>query len=366
MPAFYKKYLLPGFVFQSVVIGGGYGTGRELVEFFLTQGPAGGYFAMLLAAGIWGIVLAFGFELARAGRHYDYRTFLNALLGKGWIVFEFLYVVSVILTTAVVGSASGELLHEVLGSPRIVGTIIMVLLVAFLTYWGSGLIERVFSVWSLTLYGVYIILIVLAFGAFQETIIRNVTFWEEDSAWFLGGIKYAAYNLAALPAVLFAVRHIETRREAVGAGFLGGAIAMFPALLVYTAFLGHYPAIVEEAIPANFLLGSLGFPTFQLIFQFILFGTFIETGTGMIHGFNERIAAALRERGKLMSHQHRLVVAAVVLVVSIWLADRFGLIALVSQGYGLITWGFWIFFLIPILVAGSRKILPELFQNRTG
>ena len=35
-------YLLPGFIFQSVVIAGGYGTGRELVEFFLTQGPLGG------------------------------------------------------------------------------------------------------------------------------------------------------------------------------------------------------------------------------------------------------------------------------------------------------------------------------------
>ena len=31
----FKKYFLPGFVFQSMVIGGGYGTGRELVEFFL-------------------------------------------------------------------------------------------------------------------------------------------------------------------------------------------------------------------------------------------------------------------------------------------------------------------------------------------
>ena len=39
---FFRKYLLPGFVFQSIVIGGGYGTGRELVEFFLKFGPLGG------------------------------------------------------------------------------------------------------------------------------------------------------------------------------------------------------------------------------------------------------------------------------------------------------------------------------------
>ena len=81
MLTLYKKYLLPGFVFQSIVIGGGYGTGRELVEFFLTQGPAGGYVAMLLSTAIWGVILALGFELARMGGHYDYRTFPPCVAG---------------------------------------------------------------------------------------------------------------------------------------------------------------------------------------------------------------------------------------------------------------------------------------------
>src|SRR5690606_16491620 len=77
----YKAYLLPGFVFQSIVIGGGYGTGRELVEFFLREGPAPGYLGMVTAMLIWGLILALGFELARVGRNYDYRTFSKALLG---------------------------------------------------------------------------------------------------------------------------------------------------------------------------------------------------------------------------------------------------------------------------------------------
>ena len=33
----YKKYLLPGFIAQSVLIAGGYGTGRELVEYFVIR-----------------------------------------------------------------------------------------------------------------------------------------------------------------------------------------------------------------------------------------------------------------------------------------------------------------------------------------
>ena len=55
----FRRYFLPGFLFQSVVIAGGYGTGREIVEFFLTYGPTGGLMGMLLVSMvIWGLVNA--------------------------------------------------------------------------------------------------------------------------------------------------------------------------------------------------------------------------------------------------------------------------------------------------------------------
>jgi uncharacterized membrane protein YkvI len=50
-------HMATGFVLQSVIIGGGYATGRELVEFFLSSGPVGGLLGML-AATIISIVCA--------------------------------------------------------------------------------------------------------------------------------------------------------------------------------------------------------------------------------------------------------------------------------------------------------------------
>ena len=47
--SFYQKYLLPGLVFQGIVIGGGYATGRELAEFFMPHGFLGGLLSMLVA-----------------------------------------------------------------------------------------------------------------------------------------------------------------------------------------------------------------------------------------------------------------------------------------------------------------------------
>ena len=53
--SWFQRFLLPGFAFKAVVIGGGYATGRELAEFFLPSGPRGGLAGMLLAMllGIW-------------------------------------------------------------------------------------------------------------------------------------------------------------------------------------------------------------------------------------------------------------------------------------------------------------------------
>lgn len=55
-PSRFQRFLLPGLAFKSVVIGGGYATGRELAEFFLPSGPNGGMMGMLLTMAIWSVV----------------------------------------------------------------------------------------------------------------------------------------------------------------------------------------------------------------------------------------------------------------------------------------------------------------------
>jgi uncharacterized membrane protein YkvI len=142
---FFQKYLLPGFIFQSLIIGGGYGTGRELVEFFLTAGPVAGLVNMGVATIIWSIVLAICFELARRERHYEYRSFIQGLLGKAWISYEVLYLIGLILVISVMGSASGEIIHEMFGISNLMGIILMMTLVGLIVFFGTTLIERLLS-----------------------------------------------------------------------------------------------------------------------------------------------------------------------------------------------------------------------------
>ena len=83
MSSRFQRFLLPGFAFKAVVIGGGYATGRELAEFFLPSGPWGGITAMLLATLIWSGVCVATFLFARATGARDYQSFVRALLGPG-------------------------------------------------------------------------------------------------------------------------------------------------------------------------------------------------------------------------------------------------------------------------------------------
>jgi uncharacterized membrane protein YkvI len=361
---FFRKYLLPGFVFQSVVIAGGYGTGRELVEFFLTFGPVGGLLAMLLVSTvIWSAVCAASYEFARIFNSYDYRSFFTHLLGRGWFLFEICYFALLAIVLGVIAAAAGSMLEETFALPYAVGVLGIMGAVGFLVFRGSTTIAKVLAAWSFVLYAVYILLFVWSVVEFGPEIRAAFASAAVPSGWIVGGIRYAAYNLAVIPAVFFALRDIETRREAVTAGLLTGPIGIIPALLFFIAMSAHYPAILERSVPANFVLEALGSRTLQLTYQIVLFGTLIETGTGLIHAVNERIAGVYREKGREMPRVLRPLTALALLVAGAGLAS-FGLIGLIARGYGTLTWCFLVVFVIPILTWGIYLIRSRPAEAR--
>ncbi|HEX9728687.1 MAG TPA: hypothetical protein VGA37_09295 [Gemmatimonadales bacterium] len=351
-----KKWVLPGLVFQSVVIAGGYGTGREIAEFFLSRGPLGGLLAMVLVSTvIWSAVNMASFEFARVFRRYDYRTFFKTLLGPAWVSFEVLYVIQLVIVLAVIAAAAGTMLRETFNLPYAVGVVGITAAVGFLVFRGSETIERVLTGWSVVLYGTYLVFFVWGFSRFGAAIADALSQPIAGAGWIVGGVQYAGYNLAVVPAVLFAVRHAETRRDALIAGALSGPIAIIPGVLFYLVMVGQYPAVVGQAVPANFLLAALGSRGLTIVFQVVLFGTLIETGAGMIHAVNERLASAYRDRGRDLPRFLRPVAAVGLLALAAGLS-RFGLIDLIAKGYGTLTWAFIAVFVIPVLTWGVWKI----------
>ncbi|MCF8473634.1 MAG: hypothetical protein K9G26_02975 [Emcibacter sp.] len=353
----YQKYILPGLVFQGVVIGGGYATGRELSEFFLPHGPIGGLLAMGISVLIWSAVMAVSFELCRMSQSYDYKTFFKNLIGRFWVLFEIFLVLLMIIVISVIGAAAGEIVQNLFSTSPLVGTIGLLVAIGILAFFGSHIIEQFMGTWSILLYLCYFTLVVLCLYSFGDDIRANYEGATVASGWAYDGFRYAGYNLATVPVILFSLTHITKRHEAISAGLIAGFIGMSPALFLFVAMMGKYPEIGQAAIPSTELLSYLELPWFTVIFQVVLLGTLVQTGVGLVHSINERIAATLHERGREMPKIMRPTTAVALLLVALVLASKFGLVDLIANGYGLLTFGFLAVFVVPVLTIGTVRII---------
>lgn len=341
---------------QSVIIGGGYATGRELVEFFLASGPVGGLLGMLAATIMFSLVSALCFELARLTQSYNYRSFFHQLLGKGWFLFELAYFALGLLVLAVVGAAAGELTSAHLGMDANVITVVFMALVGLLVFWGTAMIEKALAWWAFLLYVTYATLVACYLWMYGGDLLTNLSSSPIDSEWLAKGVRYVGYNIAVIPVILFCVKHMTSRRDAFTAGALAGPLVMAPAILFYLAMAAAYPAILGAAVPADFLMRGLAMPWLMVIFYIVVFGTLVATGTAFIHAVNERIDEVYREKQQTMPHWLRGAVAIGALLTAVVLAGKFGLIDLIAQGYGTLTWVFIAVFVLPLCTVGVWKI----------
>jgi uncharacterized membrane protein YkvI len=353
---FLRKYLIPGAVYQSVLVGGGYGTGREIVEYFTRFGAGGGILGLVVTVVCWAVVLAATWEFARVFRVYDYRTFFQRLLGRGWILFEVLFILMFLLVLAVVASAAGEILQTRFGIPYAVGILAMLILVGVLTFFGREIITRSLVLWTFFLYGMFLFYFVASFRASGDAMAAQLGSWEVVSGWGVSGFQYAMYNLFIIPAILFSTRALETRREVVLSATAAAFICALPALMFHVSFLGDHPAILVQEIPVFYVITSLGIGSLLLVYLIALFGTFIETGAGLIQGSVERVDGYLAEtRGTTLTPLARAALAVVGIGLSAGLATL-GIIRLIAQGYGTIAWGFFAVYVVPVVTIGVWKL----------
>ena len=356
-PSRFQRYLLPGFAFKAVVIGGGYATGRELAEFFLPSGAWGGLAAIALSTVIFSLCCIVTFLFARQVGARDYVTFFKQLLGPGWVLFEGAYVLFIVLILAVYGAAAGAIGAAVFGVDAFWGTLALGLSIAAIVTFGNVSVERMFAWVSYLLYAVYALFVVLAFGRFGPAI--QAAFANETAAgsWAAGGTVYASYNLIGAVVVLPVMRHLTSNRDAVVAGLLAGPLAMLPAALFFTCMVAFLPGIASATLPSDYMLQRLDLPLFHLLFQLMIFSALLESGASSVHAINERIARAVRiRRNAELGRRMRLAISVALLLFCMVLADRFGLVALIANGYRALAYILLAVFIVPLLTLGVWRL----------
>jgi uncharacterized membrane protein YkvI len=129
-------------------------------------------------------------------------------------------------------------------------------------------------------------------------------------------------------------------------------------MLFFICMIAYYPEIQSQALPSDFLLGKLGIPAFRWVFQAMIFAALLESGTGGVHAINERVAQALRaRRAQSLSTRGRLGLTVLVLTGSVFVATRFGLVALIAGGYRWLAAAFLLLYVLPLMTVGLWRLV---------
>ena len=355
----FQAYVIPISAYLSISIAGGYGTGREVVEFYTQYGVYEGIFGMIASAISISVLTAFTFELARQTKAYDYRTYFKFLIGPFWVIFELLYLSLMLLVLAVVGSAAGAMIAEHSLIPEKLGLLIMLALISVLTFYGRELIQKVMVYLTVLLFFAFILYFIFIFADNGNAITQQLTNAPFPSRldWLLPASKFTLYSAPAAAFILFSTRGIKTRKEALFSGGLCGVLYLTPGLLFHISFLGDLAEVTTQQVPVHWMINNLNNNILLPIYLLAMIGTFLGTGAGFIQALNERLDKwSLEKLGRVLTPSTHSIVAMTGLSISA-LFGQLGIIALIAKGYGTLAWGFLFVFVLPVLIIGMKRIV---------
>lgn len=355
---FFRIYLVPGIIFQSVLIGGGYGTGREIVQYFGSYG-AGGLWGLIVTFIFFGIVLCLSFEFARMAKAYDYRSWIKGMLGPAWPLYDILYFFMAILVIAVITAAAASIMQEQAGIPFFIAAAIVIVIVGLLMFYGRRTIEGYKTIITIGLYLVFVSLFITVLSQKTPEISATIAEGPVEPGWALSGFIYAMYNLVCVVPVLWFCDVFETRKHAITSGIVASILAIIPAFLTLLSTLAFYPDIIPIDVPWTYIISELGITTLLYIYFIVIAFTLIETSTGMVIGFVQRINGHLAELNKPQLNPRQRSLGSVLVLIAAMLLAQVGIIDLVAVGYTAMGYGFLVLHALPVVTIGLYKIIQN-------
>ncbi len=134
------------------------------------------------------------------------------------------------------------------------------------------------------------------------------------------------------------------------AGLLTALAICLPAVLFHLSYLRGMPEVIAAALPNYWMISQFGPALLLTAFTVALAGTLVETASGLVQGFIERVE---NTRSKPLSGGSKLAVIVALLACGA-LAGEFGVIALIASGYSAMAVGFLLVYVTPVLFRSMK------------
>ncbi len=354
--------LAVAFVWFTTHFGGGFASGRQLVDFFVGYGWYA-VFTPVVAILIVGFVLYYAWEFSFIHKAYDYREWMDRFFRPYSIffsnAFEIMYLMILLIASAVAIATGGTVMQQLMGTGYVLNTVIVAVCIFFLTIFGAEVVRRAATAMALLIIiGMLIIYVANLFVNLPELIgvlkAAPAPKGLGDAFWAM--LKYVGFQACAMGAYI-AVADALMSHEDVKKAFRYGVIVNAGVLWLATlGVLAHYPTILAEKVPVLYVAAHGGGGAFgTAIVSILIFLAVVSTGVSLIYGGARRIVGwwGRSHRG---SNEHRTnVVASLVYVLITWSIALFGLLPLIAKGYGYLGSIAIFLLVIPILFVGVTR-----------
>ncbi|MEQ8201088.1 MAG: hypothetical protein ABRQ24_06685 [Syntrophomonadaceae bacterium] len=286
----YRLMIVMGYL--GAVIGAGFASGQEIVQFFVHYGHYGIY-ATAVAALMFAACGSRLLYLAHAQRASNYQDILNHLLGErlGWLV-DILVAVFLFLGISTMLSASGAVFYEHLYLPKTLGIFIAYLVVVILLITGKkGLI---YSYNLLVPVKLILMMLISGYAAFYINPGPHdarvlAAYHNENWNWLISAILYVSYNFSLAMVVLTQYQGITTRRNGILGAAWGGLALGGMVLINYLAMCKFLPEVTYYQVPMLFVAGQVS-QTAKHLYTIVLWLGIITTALANAYGFTQRFA----------------------------------------------------------------------------
>jgi len=342
----FKNIFKVASMYMATIIGAGFASGQEIVQFF-TMYYKGGFYGILFAGFLFSLIGCIVLGKVYRERIANYDEFMFPAMG--WLVGLIMEIVVTLFMLCVFGimiAGMSNIAAQSLSIPygyTVVPVAIVCMLIIMCDIKGIVALSSVITpilIIGILFAGFYIIV-------FRDTPVFNVVgnLYHVTHNWFFSSLLYVSYNsIMSVMVMCSLLPYLKTGRTAWAGGILGGAMLCFIALVLNSAIYMFYPGTSTREIPilsiAEKYSGLLSW-----FYTFILWLAMLISAVTAGYCFVDRI-------GKKIHINHKvLIIIVCTLAVPLSSFGFSGLIAAIYPVFGYIG----LFMVFNILFQGVGK-----------
>jgi len=352
----FKNIIKVASIYMATIIGAGFASGQEIVQFFSTY-YEGGFYGIILAGVLFSIIgyIVLDKVYRERIRNYDELLFPMVGWGIGWIM-EIAVSIFMLSVFCIMIAGMGNILSEKTGMSFSLGIVIVdiVCMVVILTdIKGIAAVSTVITpvlVAGIVTVGLYII-------TNKDTSVFNLTngFNKLTNNWFFSALIYVGYNsIISIVVMCSLLPYLKTRKVGIAGGLLGGAMLCVIALILNSAISLFYPNAMSKELPVLGIVGKYNI-VLSSVYTVILSLAMLVSAVTSGYCFIERVSSKVSINVKLIT----VVFCALAVPLS-----SFGFSTLIATIYPLFGY-IGLFIVFAVLIQGIRISPVRLFARKT-